>query len=153
MKVLLTGLIVFSLIYAVEMQTDGYLTVNSHPFGLKIYLEGEFIGLTPIQNFKLAPGSYSVSLFSSDTIEQKYWNLANAGVCGKLSALSELSKAGAGTQQVEIQPNHSSEVFFSLQKVNRAPTRLKLGTTCCVGTGFSLAFILGYLVAISASVR
>lgn len=147
MKILFLGLIVLSLVYAAEISDYGYLTVNSNPIGLRIYLEGDFIGVTPLQNYKIVPGNYSVSLFSSDTIEQKYWNLANASICGKVSALWELSKAGAGTQQVEIQPNQSSEVFFSLKKVNRTPTRLKLGATCCIGTGFSFAFILGYLVA------
>jgi hypothetical protein len=147
MRIILLGLIIFNLVYAAETLSDGYLTVNSNPVGLNIYLEGDLIGVTPIQNHKLAPGSYSISLFSSDTIEQKYWNLANASICGKLSALGELSKTGVGTQQVEIQLNQTSEVFFSLQKVNRTPTRLKLGTACCIGTGFSVAFILGYLVA------
>ncbi len=152
MRIIFLSLVILSLTYAVENgerleENSGQLTVNSNPIGLKIYLEGDFIGITPIQNYKLASGKYSVSLFASDTIEEKYWQLANAGFSGKLFALWELTKAGTGTQQIEIKPNQVSELFFSLKKVNRAPARAKWTATCCVGTGFSFAFILGYLVA------
>lgn len=147
MKTMLLIAIIISFSYAQEKSTNGYLTVNSNPIGLKIYLEGDLIGTTPIQNHELPAGNYSISLFASDTIEEKYWQLANAGVSGRLSALWDLTKVGAASQRVEIRPNRSSEVFFSLKKVNRAPTKAKIGLTCCVGSGFSLAFILGYLVA------
>lgn len=126
---------------------NGYLNVNSNPTGLIVYLEGDSIGITPIQNYPLAQGEYSVSLFHSDTIESKYWNLSSGGIGAKYSALLDLSKVGAGTKKAVIKPNQVTEVFFSMPKINRAPTKVKLATTCCIGSGFSVAFLLGYWVA------
>jgi hypothetical protein len=130
-----------------ELGGNGYLNVNSNPTGLKVYLEGDSIGVTPIQNYSIKPGEYSISLFSSDTIESKYWNLSSGGLGSKYSALLDLSKVGAGTKKVVIKPIQVSKIFFSMPKINRAPTKVKLATTCCIGSGFSIAFLIGYLVA------
>jgi len=139
--------LVFNIANAQSIISNGYLNVNSDPSGLKVYLDGDSIGYTPITNYSVKSGTYSVSLFSSDTIEDKYWQLANAGLSGKYYALSDLAKIGVGTKQVEIKVNQTSNVFFSLSSVNHVPTKIKLGTACCLGTGFTVAFLIGYLVA------
>ncbi len=138
---------IFNIALSQPLVNKGFLNVNSNPTGLVVYLEGDSIGVTPIQNYPLNAGEYSVSLFSSDTIENKYWHLSTGGLGSKYSALLDLSKAGAGTKKAVVKPNQVSEVFFSMQKINRTPTKIKLATTCCIGTGFSVAFLIGYLVA------
>jgi hypothetical protein len=130
-----------------ELISNGYLNVNSDPLGLKVYLDGDSIGYTPIRNYPVRPGEYSISLFSSDTIEDQYWKLANSGITGKYYALFELAKIGAGTKQVEIKTNQTSNVFFSLRSINRTPNKIKLGTACCIGTGFTISFLIGFWVA------
>jgi hypothetical protein len=130
-----------------EITNSGFLNVNSEPIGLKVYLDGDSIGYTPIRNYLLKPGKYTVSLFSSDTIESQYWKLSNGGLGDKYSALSDLAKTGAGTKQVVIKTNRASSIFFSLRSVNRAPNKIKLGTACCIGTGFTISFLIGFLVA------
>jgi len=132
---------------ATEITNYGFLNINSDPLGFRVYLEGDSLGITPIKNYLLKPGEYSVSLFSSDTIESKYWNLSNGNIGSKYSAILDLIKVGAATQRVVVKPNQTSEVFFSKQKINRAPTKVKIATACCIGTGFSAAFLIGFLVA------
>lgn len=133
--------------FGTEITSSGYLNVNSDPLGLKVYLDGDSIGYTPIRNYLLKPGEYTVSLFSSDTIESQYWKLSNGGLGDKYSALSDLAKAGAGTKQVVIKLNQASTIFFSLHQVNHAPNKIKLYTACCIGAGFTISFLIGFLVA------
>ncbi len=141
-------LLIFTTVgFGIEITNSGFLNVNSDPLGLKVYLDGDSIGNTPIRNYMLKPGEYTVSLFSSDTIEDKYWRLSNGGLGDKYSALSDLTKVGAGTKQVVIKTNQASSVFFSLRSVNHAPNKIKLGTACCIGTGFTISFLIGFLVA------
>ncbi|MCX7784999.1 MAG: PEGA domain-containing protein [candidate division WOR-3 bacterium] len=150
MKVKLILYVVLGLIivcFRLGAQDNGFLSVYSEPSGLRIYLDGDFIGTTPIINYPYKPGEYSISIFSSDTIEQKYWRLTSGSLASRLSALWDLSKAGAGTKRVKISSNQNIEIFFSLPKINRTPTKAKLLTTCCLGTGFSFAFLIGYFVA------
>ncbi|MEO0091900.1 MAG: PEGA domain-containing protein [candidate division WOR-3 bacterium] len=136
-----------SLCFPLNATESGFLSVYSEPSGLRIYLDGDFIGTTPILNYAYKPGEYSISIFSSDTIEQKYWRITTGSLSTRISALWDLSKVGAGTQRVKIIANQNSEVFFSLAKINRAPTKMKLATSCCLGTSFSVAFLIGYFVA------
>jgi uncharacterized membrane protein (Fun14 family) len=136
-----------TIIFASEITNNGYLTVNYDQTGRIVYLDGDSIGVTPINNYAIKPGEYSVSLFSSDTIEGKYWKIAAGIVSSRLSGLWDLTKVGVATQRVEISPNQMSVINFSLKEINRAPTKAKLSAACCVGTGFSIAFLLGFLVS------
>lgn len=145
--IFLIVIVTVSISQAVEITSNGFLNVNSDPIGLKIYLDGDSIGRTPIQNYALNPSEYSVSLFSSDSIEEKYWKLTIGGISSRFSSLLDLTKIGAATQRVVIKPNKISPVFFSVRQINRTPTKAKLATTCCLGTGFSIAFLLGFLIA------
>jgi hypothetical protein len=134
------------IVFANELINNGYLSVNYDQAGRIVYLDGDSIGVTPIKNYPLKPGEYSVSLFSSDTIEGKYWKIASGSIGSRLSGLYDLTKIGVATHRVEIGPNQASVINFSLKKINHAPTKAKLGTVCCIGTGFSIAFLLGVLV-------
>lgn len=148
MKKYLTFLIlIIGVILGNESINNGYLTVNYDLTGKIIYLEGDSIGVTPIINYPIKPGVYSISLFSSDSIEKKYWKIASGSISSRLSGLWDLSKVGVATQRVEIKPNEVSIINFSLNKINRAPTKAKYTSACCVGTGFSIAFLLGFLVS------
>lgn len=143
-------IVIGTIIFCFRSRVDadsGFLSVYSDPRGISIYLDGEFIGITPIQNYSYKPGEYSISIFSSDTLEQKYWQFASGSIGSRLSALWYLSKAGAATKRVKISSNQHSEIFFSLPKINRAPTKIKIATACCLGTGFSVAFLIGFLIA------
>jgi hypothetical protein len=133
-------------VYPPEFTKPGYLNINSNPTRLKVYLDGDSIGFTPILNYPISAGEYSVSLFSSDSIEQKYWNLSVGGISSRFGTLMDLTKVGAGTKRVEVKTNKVSEVFFSLNKINREPNKVKLYSTCCIGTGFITAAVIGYVV-------
>ncbi|MCX8015523.1 MAG: PEGA domain-containing protein [candidate division WOR-3 bacterium] len=137
----------FGQLLTTTQENYGYLNVNSNPMGLVVYLDGDSVGVTPIKYYQLKPGNYTVSLFASDTIENKYQQFSEGNLTAKYSILLDLAKIGAATQPVTIKPNQTSEVFFSLSKINRTPNKIKLATACCFGGGFSIAFILGYLVA------
>ncbi|MEO0072770.1 MAG: PEGA domain-containing protein [candidate division WOR-3 bacterium] len=125
----------------------GYLTVNSAPIGKAVYLDGDSIGITPIINYPLAIGEYTVSLYPSHRIEGEYWRLAQENLCNKFSALWELTRIGAATKRVKITENEVTEVFFSSKKINCAPTKAKLAIGGVSVVGFVIPFILGYLLA------
>lgn len=134
------------LVLASELTNNGYLTVNYDQIGQTVYLDGDSIGVAPIRNYPVKPGVYSVGLFSSDSIEEKYWKIASGSIISRLSGLWDLAKVGAATKRVEIKPNQVSEINFSTKKINQASTKAKLGLASCIGTGFSFAFLLGVLV-------
>ncbi|MEO0076729.1 MAG: PEGA domain-containing protein [candidate division WOR-3 bacterium] len=143
--------IIINLIFGQALITKqehyGYLNVNSNPMGLVVYLDGDSIGITPISNYQLKPKNYTISLFATESIEHKYWRFSEGGLATKYATLLDLAKIGAGTRQVVIKANQTSEVFFSLSQINRTPTKIKIATSCCLGSGFTIAFVLGYLVA------
>lgn len=139
-------LVLINISFPVDMTNQGYLNINSDPTRLKVYLDGDSIGFTPILNYPVSPGEYSISLFSSDSIEQEYWNLSVGGIGSRFGTLMDLTKVGVGTKRVEVKSNKVSEVFFSLNKINHEPTKVKLYSACCVGTGFIAAAVIGYVV-------
>ena len=138
---------VAGVLFASEITNNGYLSVNYDFAGRVVYLDGDSIGVTPIKNYPIKPAEYSVSLFSSDTIEDKYWRLSSGSIGSRLSGLWDLTKVGVATQRIEIKSNQVSEINFSLKKINQAPNKIKFGAVCCFGTGFTAAFLLGVLVA------
>ena len=140
--VLVTGVL-----FASEITNNGYLSVNYDFAGRVVYLDGDSIGVTPIKNYPIKPGEYSVSLYSSDTIEDKYWRLSSGSINSRLSGLWDLTKVGVATQRIEIKPNQVTEINFSLKEINRAPNKIKFGAVCCLGTSFTAAFLLGFLVS------
>ncbi|MCX7757491.1 MAG: PEGA domain-containing protein [candidate division WOR-3 bacterium] len=124
----------------------GYLTVNTQPLGKIVYLDGDSIGITPIINYPLKPGEYTISLYPSEQIENEYWRLAQGNLCNKCSSLWELTKIGAGTKRIKIEPGVVTEVFFSDKRINCAPTKAKLALGSVSIIGFTIPFILGYFL-------
>ncbi|MEO0094243.1 MAG: PEGA domain-containing protein [candidate division WOR-3 bacterium] len=126
---------------------NGYLMVEADQPGRKVYLDGDSIGTTPITNYPIEPGEYSISLYDSETIENAYWNLRKANLFRKLSAFWELTRIDAGTQRVEIKPNRITKIYFYTSKINQAPFWAKLTFGGCVGGIFGLGILTGILIA------
>jgi hypothetical protein len=128
-------------------QDKGYLTVNSDQPQMTVYLDGDFIGNTPIANHSVEPGEYSVSLYSSKTIENEYWRLRTANPFRKLSAVWELTRIDAATRKVKIMPNQTTKIYFYTSRINRAPTYAKCIFGGCIGGIFGLGILAGVLIA------
>lgn len=139
-----SALLIAILLFA---QNNGYLTVNTDKPGVNVYLEGDLIGTTPITNYSLATGEYSVSLYNSKVIENEYWNLRNAKLCRKLSALWQLTRIDAATNQVNIIPNKATKVSFYTARINRAPTLAKCALGGSILGIFGLGILTGVLIA------
>ena len=128
-------------------QENGSLTVNSDQNNLAIYLEGELIGRTPLTNYALKTGEYSISLFDSKTIENEYWNLRTANLFRKMSSIWQLSRIDAATKRITILPNQTTKIYFYNSRINRAPTFAKLAFGGCIGGIFGLGILTGVLIA------
>ncbi len=128
-------------------QNSGYLTVNADQTVMNVYLEGDFIGTTPITNYLIEPGEYSVSLYDSKTIENEYWNLRSAGPFRKLSSIWQLTRIDAATRKVTIMPNRVTKIYFYTSRIKRAPTLAKLAFGGCIGGIFGLGILAGVLIA------
>lgn len=135
------------LLLAVLTPDSGYIAVRSSLPGIAVYLEGEYLGRTPIEREPLAAGSYLVSVASEDSLEQLYLQLRRGGVGRKLSSVWSLAAIDAGTQEVEIKPGRLSEVTIDYGRVLGAPGRAKCLAGCAFGGLFGLGAVLGALIA------
>ncbi len=127
--------------------TNGYLTVNTDKPGVNVYLDGELIGATPILNFSVKSGEYSISLYDTKTIENEYWNLRKAGLLQKMLSFWQLIRIDAATQRVRVNPNRTTKISFYTSRINCAPTLAKFifgGTIIGI---FGLGFLTGILIA------
>lgn len=123
---------------------SGFLTVNTDQPGVSVYLDGDLIGITPITNYSVESGEYTVSLFDSKSIENEYWNLRKSGPCRKLKALWQLTRIDAATQRVKIIPYQNTKLTFYLRRIDRAP----ILTKCLIGGTIVSIFGLGLLTGI-----
>ena len=130
---------------------EGYITVKSNLPGLRVFLEGEFLGRTPIENEPVEPGSYMLSVASNDSLERLYDNLRHGGLSRKLSSVWSLTGIDAGTQRVEIESRNVTEVFVDYGAVLSAPTKAKWTAGCGVGGVFGLGAILGLIIGLIVS--
>ena len=128
-------------------QNNGYLTVNTDKPGVNVYLDGNLVGITPITNYSIASGEYSVSLYDSKSIENEYWNLRNSGPFRKLSALWQLTRIDAATQRVKIIPNQTTKISFYTSRINCAPTLAKCMFGGSIVGIFGLGILTGVLIA------
>jgi len=128
-------------------QNNGYLTVNTDKPGVNVYLEGDLIGTTPITNYSLEAGEYSVSLYDSKMIENEYWNLRNAGPFRKLSALWQLTRIDAATEKINIFRNKATKVSFYTARIKRAPFLAKCALGGSILGIFGLGILTGVLIA------
>jgi hypothetical protein len=125
---------------------SGYLTVKSNSVGIAVYLDGEYLGRTPVEMHRLKPGSYSVSIISDDSLESVYWHMRQGSVGAKLSALWRLTAVNAGTASVQVESGKVTEVAIDYGKVLNAPTETKLIACGSIGGLFLIGAGLGFLI-------
>ena len=130
---------------------SGYLTVRSNSVGIAIYLDGGYLGRTPIEMHRLKPGTYSVSIISNDSLENIYWHLRQGNVGAKLSSLWRLAAVNAGTNSVRVEKGKVTEVMIDYGKVLNAPTETKLIACGSTGGLFLLGAVVGFLVHLLAT--
>jgi hypothetical protein len=129
---------------------SGYLTVKSNSVGIAIYLEGDYLGRTPVEMHQLKPGNYSVSIISDDSLENVYWHIRQGNVGAKLSSLWTLAAVNAGTSSVRVESGRVTEVAIDYGKVLNAPTEAKLIACGSVGGLFLVGAVVGFLVHLIA---
>jgi hypothetical protein len=129
---------------------SGFLTVRSNSVGIAVYLDGEYLGRTPVEMHQLKPGEYSVSIISNDSLEKVYWHLRQSSVGRKLSSLWRLAAVNAGTHSVRVESGKVTELMIDYGKVLNAPTEAKLIACGSVGGLFLVGAIVGFLVHLLA---
>jgi hypothetical protein len=129
---------------------SGYLTVKSNSVGIAVYLDGDYLGRTPVELHRLKPGSYSVSIISNDSLENVYWHLRQGKVGAKLSSLWRLAAVNAGTASVRVESGKVTEVSIDYGKVLNAPTEAKLIACGSISGLFLLGAVVGFLVHLLA---
>lgn len=134
------------LISAVAPADSGYLTVRSNSVGIAVYLEGDYLGRTPVEMHALKPGKYSVSIVSNDSLENVYWLLRRGGVGAKLSSLWTLAAINAGTNSVEVDAGKVTELSIDYGRVLDARTEAKWIACGSVGSLFLIGAAVGFLV-------
>ena len=132
---------------------SGFLTVKSNSVGIAVYLEGDYLGWTPVEMHRLKPGNYSVSIVSDDSLENVYWHIRQGDVGAKLSSLWTLAAINAGTSSVRVEPGKVTEVSIDYGKVLNAPTEAKLIACCSTGGLFLVGAVVGFLIHLLAASR
>ena len=118
--------------------------------GIAVYLDGDFLGRTPVEMHQLKPGTYSVSIISNDSLENVYWHMRQGNVGAMLSSLWTLAAVNAGTASVRVASGRVTELAIDYGKVLNAPTEAKL-IACGSVTGlFLVGAVVGFLIHLLA---
>ncbi|HTW92671.1 MAG TPA: PEGA domain-containing protein [bacterium] len=139
-------LAILLLISGVAPTDSGYLTVRSNSVGIAIYVEGDYVGRTPVEMHALKPGKYSVSIVSDDSLENVYWHLRQGNVGKMLSSVWTLAAINAGTSSVEVDSGKVTELSIDYGKVLNAPTEAKWIAFGSVGGLFIVGAAVGFLI-------
>lgn len=144
---------VLSLLFLVAQPSPqpGFLTVHSSLPGVTIYVEGEAVGMTPLEQHPLDPGSYWVTVVSNDSLETLYYHLRSGPINRKLSALWALARIDGATTRVEILPGVGTKVFINRQTMEKNACRAKWLFTGVVGGIFTLGAICGVIIGAIAN--
>ena len=129
---------------------SGYLTVKSNSVGIAVYLDGDYLGRTPVEMHQLKPRTYSVSIISNDSLENVYWRMRQGNVGATLSSLWRLAAVNAGTASVRVESGKVTELAIDYGKVLNAPTEAKFIAFGSVGGVFLLGAVVGFLVHLLA---
>jgi len=129
----------------------GYLTVRSNSVGIAVYLDGEYLGRTPVEMHKLKPGQYSISTISNDSLENVYWRIREGNVGAKLSSIWRLAAVNAGTVPAQVERGKVTEVTIDYGKVLNAPNEAKLIACGSIGGIFLVGAVVGFLVHLLAA--
>jgi len=129
------------LILLLTQLNNGYLTVRADRDSLPVYVDNEYIGLTPVIKFPLKPDEYSVGFFPQDSIENASWRFKS----GSLGALWKVARFGEGMIQIRVAPDSLTEVELNYRRVTQAPGRAK----CTVGAVAAGIFALGVILTLA----
>ena len=138
------------LLFGLVPADSGFLTVRSNSVGIAVYLDGEYLGRTPVETHQLKPGTYSVSIISNDSLENVYWHIRQGSIGAKLSSLWRLAAVNAGTNSVRVEAGKVTEVTIDYGKVLNAPTEAKLIACGSIGGLFLIGAVVGFLVHLLA---
>jgi hypothetical protein len=116
---------------------SGYLSVQADQDSLPIYVDDEYIGVTPVLRYPLAPDKYNVGFFPQDSIEQASWRFKE----GSIGALWKIAKYGEGTVKVRIAPDTVTTVILNYKDCMAAPRKAKLKVGGCLGGVFLLGVV------------
>jgi hypothetical protein len=130
------------LILLLTQLNNGYLTVRADRDSLPVYVDNDYVGLTPVVRYPLKPDEYSVGFFPQDSIENASWRFKS----GSLGALWKVARFGEGMVQVRVAPDSLTEVELSYARVTRAPGRAQ----CLVGGILGGVFALGVILTLAA---
>jgi hypothetical protein len=130
---------------------SGYLTVRSNMPGVGLYLEGDYVGRTPLERYRVAAGEYNLSIISNDSLDNVYWHLRRGSIGRRLSSFWTLTAVNAGTHQVSISPGQVTEVFLDYGRVLNAPTESKLVACSGLTALFGLGMLAGWLLYVVIS--
>jgi hypothetical protein len=122
------------LLFLIAQLNTGYLTVQADQDSLPVYVDDEYIGLTPVIRHPLAPDKYNVGFFPQDSIEQASWRLKQ----GSISALWAIAKYSEGTVKVSIASDKVTKITLNYRNTMAAPGKAKLKVGGCLGGVFLL---------------
>ncbi|ACS33484.1 DUF2341 domain-containing protein [Thermococcus gammatolerans] len=108
------------MISATLTSAQGYLTVHTSPSGAKVYVDGKYIGTTPIENYQLSIGHHVVKLSKDGYISQEVGVLINPEETTKINRALVPEHA---TLTIESEPS-GARVYIN--SVNRGKTPLSL---------------------------
>ena len=144
------SIVLVLLLCAVPAPDTGYVTVRSTLPGIEAYLDGEYLGRTPVEHRPFRTGSFLLTIVSNDSLENVYAGIRSGPVGGRLSAFWTLTGIDAGTYRVEVRPNSHTEVIIDHGRILAAPGRAKTYACCgfggLAGIGAALGFVIGWLV-------
>jgi hypothetical protein len=138
--------LILAVLTATPAADSGFLTVKSNLPGITVYVGGGLAGRAPVEMMRLAPGTYSVNIVSSDSLENVYWHLRQGAVGQKLSAVWTLAAINAGASSVRVEAGKVTEVFIDYGRVLNAPNEAK--AIACGGTAgvFLVSALVGFLI-------
>lgn len=139
------------LLSGVTADNSGYLTVRSNSVGIAVYLDGEYLGRTPVEMHKMKPGQYSISTISNDSLENVYWRIREGNVGAKLSSIWRLAAVNAGTVPAQVERGKVTEVTIDYGKVLNAPNEAKLIACGSIGGIFLVGAVVGFLLHLLAA--
>ncbi|MEO0102315.1 MAG: PEGA domain-containing protein [candidate division WOR-3 bacterium] len=136
--------IIFLLFWG-KVFADGYLTVKTEPEGMEVFLDGKSLGRSPIELKKLPPGSYTVSLFPNDSLEENYWRAREKGIWELIRKVPKFAQFHSAAVRVKIVEDQETEVLLSYPetlKAKKNATWLLWGGTSCLFTAGTIFGIL-----------
>jgi hypothetical protein len=140
------GLILLALAIPVSAQ-DAWIEVEADREGLTVWLDGTTVGKTPIESLKVSPGEHTVSLFSSEEIEDAYWAARTAPPLQAIGKFIELRKFDAATRRINVASGQKVRIFLSLGEAERAPGRMRFCLIGGLGGVFLVGGVTGFLLA------